>query len=365
MTKQDTVHISQEFLEIGKALEEARKEKGLSIEKVAARIHIRKLYLRAIEAGDLDALPGGIYTVGFVKVYSNFLGLDGEEFSRRLNVEDIPIRPPEEPSFEPERLAEVFNEANLPSKKTMIISGAGLAVIAVIVIIWKLLPESLSEMAMSSGNNAELAANGIPDEDYNSAALGMAPAPARIPGTVTDIESGNNRGRLWPNEAGSSQNSESIGNNQANQQHSSISSGSQTNNGFVSAGNSTGALSSGTSNTTSDFFETTNTDASLSGANQNNEIAKGKTVLKATKTAWIRIRDTTAKNKIILTKTLQPGEKFTLPKQKGLTIHTGNAGGIDVFIGGKRLGRLGAPAQIARKVNLDQDALRKRIAKRR
>ncbi len=61
---------------VGKIFQEKRESKKLSIAQVSAEIHVRQLYLTAIEKGDLEVLPGHIYKVGFVKNYSNFLGLD-------------------------------------------------------------------------------------------------------------------------------------------------------------------------------------------------------------------------------------------------------------------------------------------------
>ena len=366
MIKKNTSHVSQEFAEIGKMLEEARKEKGLSIEKVAARINVRKLYLRAIEAGDLAALPGGIYTVGFIKVYSKFLGLDADEFVRRVKADEIPMRRTEQPSFQPERLAEIFNESNLPSKKTIIISGAGFCLIILAVVGWSLVPKPFISTNIESESAFEVVDTTKPPKvDHNTSALGVAP-PADVPGTVTDIESGTNRGRLWPNKADTTQNTENIGSQKAVEQAENTTSSAQSATAEQpSGGNTAGNISIGTSEQPPGFFQPADASTSVSGEQPADsgtaEVASapGQTVLKATQASWVRIRD--KQNQIIFTKTLQPGEEFIVPSQEGLTLHTGNAGGLDVFIGGERLGPLGAPAQIIRKVDLSSQALKQRI----
>lgn len=65
--------------EIGAAIAERRKVRGMSIEKVAQMIKIRIPYLKGIEKGDWNELPGEVYAKGFVKRYAGFLGLDGEK----------------------------------------------------------------------------------------------------------------------------------------------------------------------------------------------------------------------------------------------------------------------------------------------
>ena len=65
-----------DFQAVGKIFQEKRESKKLSIAQVSAEIHVRQLYLRAIEKGDLDVLPGHIYKVGFVKNYAAFLGVN-------------------------------------------------------------------------------------------------------------------------------------------------------------------------------------------------------------------------------------------------------------------------------------------------
>lgn len=72
--------------EIGLLLSQARREKKLTLDDVAASIHVRKLYLAAIEQGQLDVLPGRIYAYGFIRKYAEFLELDSGEFQRRLTL---------------------------------------------------------------------------------------------------------------------------------------------------------------------------------------------------------------------------------------------------------------------------------------
>lgn len=73
--------------ELGKALghelQEAREQKGLSLEEVQQTTKIRTRYLEAIESGRLDTLPGMVYARGFIKSYAEFLGINGQELLER------------------------------------------------------------------------------------------------------------------------------------------------------------------------------------------------------------------------------------------------------------------------------------------
>lgn len=63
--------------ELGAYLQRQREEQGLSYEDVESQTRIRARYLRAIEFGEWDELPPGVYTRGLVKTYARALGLSG------------------------------------------------------------------------------------------------------------------------------------------------------------------------------------------------------------------------------------------------------------------------------------------------
>lgn len=64
---------------IGRYLRETRQEQGLDLYDMSDRLRIRPGYLFAIEEGDLDAIPGKTYALGFIRTYAESLGFDGEE----------------------------------------------------------------------------------------------------------------------------------------------------------------------------------------------------------------------------------------------------------------------------------------------
>lgn len=78
--------------EIGRFLEQKRRERGLSLEEVEQATKIRKRYLTGLEREDYAMLPDAVYARGFLKTYANYLGLDGEALSRQLKSRRKPRR---------------------------------------------------------------------------------------------------------------------------------------------------------------------------------------------------------------------------------------------------------------------------------
>jgi cytoskeletal protein RodZ len=60
-------------------LQAARKAKNLQIENISEKIGISQEYLKIIEAGEYNRLPGGVYQRTFIKKYALFLGLDAKK----------------------------------------------------------------------------------------------------------------------------------------------------------------------------------------------------------------------------------------------------------------------------------------------
>jgi cytoskeleton protein RodZ len=72
---------------VGELLRRTREIKGHELDAVAVRLRIRPAYLKAIESGRFQDLPGSTYAVGFVRTYADHLGLDSEDVVRRFRDE--------------------------------------------------------------------------------------------------------------------------------------------------------------------------------------------------------------------------------------------------------------------------------------
>ena len=67
------------MIKAGEKLKEERLIKGLTLEDVSKKTKIKTSYLEFIENGEYDKLPSVSYAQGFVRNYSDFLGLPEEE----------------------------------------------------------------------------------------------------------------------------------------------------------------------------------------------------------------------------------------------------------------------------------------------
>ena len=63
-------------IEIGRILQETRETAKISLEDAEASLRIRKEYLIALESGNFNLLPGTTYVSGFLKSYTQYLGLN-------------------------------------------------------------------------------------------------------------------------------------------------------------------------------------------------------------------------------------------------------------------------------------------------
>ncbi len=53
-----------------------RQTKGISLEQISHLTKLRVSTLKAIEDGDFDALPGGIYNISYIRQYARAIDAD-------------------------------------------------------------------------------------------------------------------------------------------------------------------------------------------------------------------------------------------------------------------------------------------------
>ncbi len=64
---------------LGDILRGQREKKSITLDQAAADTRIREKFLKALEDGDYQSLPGAVYTKGFLRNYAEYLDLDQEE----------------------------------------------------------------------------------------------------------------------------------------------------------------------------------------------------------------------------------------------------------------------------------------------
>lgn len=63
-------------MEIGKVLQEARINKGISLKDIEEATNVRTRYLEALEDENFTIIPGEFYVKGFLRIYAKYLGLN-------------------------------------------------------------------------------------------------------------------------------------------------------------------------------------------------------------------------------------------------------------------------------------------------
>ncbi len=71
---------------IGGLLKDKRLSKGIALEKIAADLKIRVSFLKALEEENFDIFPADVYTMGYIRTYAMYLGIDPEPLIEEFKV---------------------------------------------------------------------------------------------------------------------------------------------------------------------------------------------------------------------------------------------------------------------------------------
>ncbi len=76
---------ASELASFGEELRREREIRGISLKEIADATKISKRFLDALERNDHRTLPAPVFTRGFVREYSRYVGLNAEEMVNRYN----------------------------------------------------------------------------------------------------------------------------------------------------------------------------------------------------------------------------------------------------------------------------------------
>ena len=93
---------------LGLIFKTERTKQKLTLEVISEQLKIRKIFLQAIENEQFDELPGGVYTIGFIRSYAKYLNLDQEAIIEQLKDESF---------FVPAPLKSVGDEQHFPTSR--------------------------------------------------------------------------------------------------------------------------------------------------------------------------------------------------------------------------------------------------------
>jgi cytoskeleton protein RodZ len=312
----------------GDVLRQQREALRLDLDDAAAALKIKRDYLAALEAGRPDLLPGPTYAIGFLRAYSDHLGLDSNEILRRFKAESAGLDAKPDLAF-----PMPLGEHSIP--------GRAMVLVALILVLcgygtWYYL-------STSERSRPERVAE-VPIELLPSPAAPRASAAASPPSGETAAETqptapaGAGLRVPIPTRSEPSPTGESLP-APPPMQAPALSTAM-----LVLPPAPPPVL------------------VGLAPAPQSEEprdygIVDGpaRIVIRATADSWVRIRDVSGS--VLLDHVLKPGEIYRVPDRAGVSMQTGNAGGLEITVDGKPAPSIGPNGAVRRNVSLEPQAL--------
>jgi len=264
-------------------------------------------------------LPGTAYMIGYIRTYADYLGLDGDRLITDFHAELAGQR-----KWDGKRVEAVEQPAAATAPQVQVSPLVAIAAVVVLALaaygVWSIFAGGESE--------TETAAVATPDEE-------AAPDPAAEQPEATAEQPAGQPGAPSPSNA--------------------------------EASASAGAEPAAEAPPASEDQVPPEADAASLGEEVVEESppqpeaaapegAAGKIVVRARLESWIQV--TNAKKEVVFSRVLRSGETYTVPDEKGLSLTTGNAGGVEILVDGKKMKTLGTVGLVKRDIPLDAKKLK-------
>ncbi|WP_341895646.1 RodZ domain-containing protein [Ferrovibrio terrae] len=327
----DAATVEGRYEGVGHSLKVVRERRDLALADVSARLRIRRPYLEAIENGRFGELPGAVYVSGFLRQYAEFLGLDPEQVLKNYQAEadgtvrrtvlNFPMPRPEE-----------------RTPRLWLVVGA-LVLAGIVYALWyrhqealrigqdliQAVPGRLADLVPSPQPIAPAAPIVLPPQNRIPAPppqVVQTPAPAAPATPAPPVPA--------PATAPVAQAPAPVM--------------------PAAPAPSATAAAPPAAVPVAPPPAPDNAPASYGAAEA------GRIRVEATAPAWIQVRG--PNNEQIFTRLLNTGERYQVPDRAGLTLLTGNAGGVRIVVDGQTIAPLGAEGEVKRGIQLDPERLK-------
>lgn len=383
-----------------------REQQELDLRDISKELRIRHDYLLAIEEGRYHDLPGATYAIGFVRSYADYLGLDSDAMVQRFKseVRDL-ASAPQDLSFPAPK-----PEGRIPGVALVLISVLLIAVVYGAWYFWndqgrpyvELLPGASEQEGASS--ETETATNtqedegvmsldnaGGPDGEETATSpdtvspesgdtLTDSPVTEEVPSESAGMEAAGTEEAAEAPDAESepalpeSEEQAPQADDRTLQADDETAAPMQEESGQAVAPDTESGTESGSEAGGEEVDEQAGEDSAIPGLPGNGEDAADETqaemtsgrvygeeneeariVLEATADSWVQIRD--AEGELVFTRVLRAGESYRVPDAEGMTLLTGNAGGLDIRVDGSVTPSLGGMGTVRRDIPLDPQQL--------
>jgi cytoskeleton protein RodZ len=316
----------------GDLLRQQREALGLDLRDVADALKIKPNYLAALEAGRPDLLPGPTYAIGFVRAYAEHLHLDGNEMLRRFKAESAALDAKPDLAF-----PMPLGERSMPGGSTLLVAlilalcGYGT---------WYYLatgershPERVTE---------------VPDVLLPPAVESTPPSAAEVAPPNRPADSAEASPSPFPSPG--SERGRAAGSPDAVAPTSTVSPPALQTATLTASAAAATVLAEPTPAPQGD-------EPHAYGAVD----GPARVVIRATADSWVQIRDTGQST--LFTRVLKAGESYRVADRPGLSLRTGNAGGLEITVDGQPAPSLG-PNGAVRNVPLEPQSLISGMTKR-
>ncbi len=300
---------------VGQLLRAERTRRGWQTTDIAKHLKIRRALLEAIEVGRHQDLPRGAYAIGFVRSYADLLELDSTELVRRFKQESSGIDEPTELAF-----PTPINESRLPGRLVVAFSLL-LAVGAYGGWYYSTLDQRAPAPRVTAVPETLAARIPAPEPvaprvvaPSSSEALARA-LPATPSAPVVEPPAPLPPAAFVPTPAPAPAQVASVP--------------------AVAPPASVAPVDA--------------------APRSYGEATEGRIVIKATSDSWTQVRD--GSGNVVFSRILRPGESYNAPDREGLTLSTGNAGGLDIRVDGRGVPSVGRLGFVQRGVSLDPQRL--------
>ena len=344
---------------IGQVLRDTRLSQSKNIQEVSQILRIRQIYLDAIENNDFAQLPGKIYIIGFIKTYAEYLQLDSEEIIRAYKSGDLVETINTDLVF-----PTIVPEDGMPNKLTLLlgfmiaIAGYGG---------WYYFNNNVS----SIGNPVSLNKSEIPK-------------PSQIEKLKTNNSLNTTKTLTQKN---------TLLTSDPLKREKEIKNADPRSSIKVGLGGVTGKILSEKQNIPGKYNQVVEPQPSLQNSNKplslktnikdkistldtktkvvnvtkplkpklleknnvlspkNKVIESSRITIRALSDSYLQVRNKSL-NQILITRLLKKGSTYDVPNQEGLSLITGNAGALEIFVDGQKVPPIGAIGSVRRNVLL-------------
>lgn len=321
-----TDHSDKDTSSLGSDLRTARKKLGEDIETIAMALNIRAAHLEALERGDISALPGRAYALGFVRSYASYLGLEADAAVTRFKLETD--------RQEEEAAALAFPEANEDIKMPQ----GSLTVIALLLVAAIIGGLQLSRMVDSMLTNGEQAAPIGEAEGSVAATTQPVDEDFQPPLAVEEVDIVGQVPIAAPSEGGAAVESEAPAETEppveavTPEEVVSVEPPAQPSAPEIVAPAPEPAV-----------------DEQAFGADP----GESRVSILANGDAWLRV-DNPRSGAVLIQTTMRAGDRFFVPNEAGLVMAARNSRNLEIFVDGASIGPAGIGVLVEKSLDADQ-----------